>query len=152
MGALAFDSNQYDGHTLPEVLLQLKRLMNYEPDTALCDRGYKGRQEINNTQILRPQAKTKDATQKVQELMRKRFRKRAGIEPVIGHLKSDHRLDRNYLKGFAGDQINVLMAAAAFNFKKWMRLFLCAYYFWRLKRVFDDFITALAKPVPLLSV
>ncbi len=115
VGALAFDSNQYDGHTLPEVLLQLKRLMNYEPAAALCDRGYKGKQKINNTQILRPHSKAKEVTQKVQELMRKRFRKRAGIEPVIGHLKSDHRLNRNYLKGFAGDQINVLMAAAAFN-------------------------------------
>ena len=55
------------------------------------------------------------------ELARKRFRRRAGIEPVIGHLKHDHRLKRNFLKGFAGDQINLLMAAAAFNFKKWMR-------------------------------
>jgi hypothetical protein len=53
--------------------------------------------------------------------MRKRFRKRAGIEPVIGHLKSDHRLNRNYLKGLANDQMNVLQAAAAFNFKKWCR-------------------------------
>ena len=35
--------------------------------------------------------------------------------------KSDHRLKRNFLKGFAGDQINLLMAAAAFNFRKWMR-------------------------------
>ena len=46
-----------------------------------------------------------------------------GIEPVIGHLKSDHRLNKSYLKGFTGDQVNVLMAAAAFNFKKWRRLF-----------------------------
>jgi IS5 family transposase len=151
VGALAFDSNQYDGHTLPEVLLQLKRLMNYEPAVALCDRGYKGKQKINDTQILRPQSKANEATQKVQELMRKRFRKRAGIEPVIGHLKSDHRLNRNHLKGFAGDQINVLMAAAAFNFKKWMRLFLCTCYLCRLKRIFDHFITALVKPGTLLS-
>ena len=150
VGALAFDSNQYDGHTLPEVLLQLKRLMNYEPTVALCDRGYKGKGKINNTQILRPHHKTKETSGKIQALMRKRFRKRAGIEPVIGHLKSDHRLNRNYLKGFAGDQINVLMAAAAFNFKKWMRLFLYACYLWRLKRAFDNFIAALAKPAPLL--
>ena len=54
-------------------------------------------------------------------LARKRFRRRAGIEPIIGHLKSDHRLKRNFLKGFSGDQINLLMAAAAFNFRKWMR-------------------------------
>ncbi len=55
------------------------------------------------------------------ELARKRFRRRAEIEPVIGHLKSDHRLKRNFLKGFVGDQINLVMAAAAFSFKKWMR-------------------------------
>lgn len=152
VGAMAFDSNQYDGHTLPEVLLQLKRLMNYEPVAALCDRGYKGKSKINNTQILRPNSKTKDADQKTQTLMRERFRRRAGIEPVIGHLKSDHRLNRNFLKGFAGDRMNVLLAAAAFNFKKWMRLFLFACYLWRLKRAFENFIEAHAKPAPLLLV
>ena len=93
---------------------------------------------------------TKDINKKTQELMRKRFRKRAGIEPVIGHLKSDHRLDRNYLKGFAGDQMNVLLAAPAFNFKKWMRLFLFVFYAERLRRGFNNFIAALAKPAPLL--
>ncbi len=78
--------------------------------------------------------------------------RKVGIEAVIGHLEADHRLNRNYLKGFAGDQINVFMAAAAFNFKKWMRLFLCACYLCRLKRIVDDFITALEKPVPLLPL
>ena len=63
----------------------------------------------------------KNAAKDEMELARKRFRRRAGIEPVIGHLKSDHRLKRNFLKGFAGDQINLIMAAAGFNFKKWMR-------------------------------
>ena len=150
VGALAFDSNQYDGHTLPEVLLQLKRLMNYEPTVALCDRGYEGKSNINNTHILRPHHKTKEATGKIQELMRKRFRKRAGMEPVIGHLKSHHRLNRNYLKGFAEDQINVLMAAAAFNCKKWMQLFLYVFYWGQLRRAFNNFIAALAKPAPLL--
>ena len=150
VGALAFDSNQYDGHTLPEVLLQIKRLMKSEPAVALCDRGYKGKRKINNTQILRPSSKTKDTNKKTQELMRKRFRKRAGIEPVIGHLKSDHRLNRNYLKGFAGDQMNVLLAAAAFNFKKWMRLFLFVFYVEQLRRAFNKFIAAPTKPAPLL--
>ena len=152
VGALAFESNEYDGHTLPAVLAQLKRLSACEPTAALCDRGYKGKNKINNTRILRPQSKTSEADKEIQELMRKRFRKRAGIEPVIGHLKSDHRLNRNYLKGFAGDQMNVLLAAAAFNFKKWMRLFLYARYLWRLKCVFDDLMAALVRPVPLLSV
>ena len=151
VGALAFDTNQYDGHTLPEVLLQLKRLVKYEPAVALCDRGYKGKSKINATQIIRPNSKSKETSTKIQELMRRRFRKRAGIEPVIGHLKSDHRLSRNYLKGFSGDQINVLMAAAAFNFKKWMRLFLCACNLGCCKRVFDDLMAALEKPMPLLQ-
>ena len=51
---------------------------------------------------------------------RKYFRKRAGIELVIGHLKADHRLSRNFYKGVFGDNINVMLAAAAFNFKRMM--------------------------------
>jgi IS5 family transposase len=46
--------------------------------------------------------------------------KKQDIEPVIGHAKSDHRLSRNFYKGLFGDGINVLLAAAAFNFKKKM--------------------------------
>ncbi len=108
------------------------------PLVALCDRGYKGHYKIIDTRILRPNKTTKNATVKIQELMRKRFRQRAGIERVIGHLKSDHRLNRSYLKGFVGDQINVLMAAAAFNFRKWMRLFFCQF-FTAIEAVNGDF-------------
>jgi IS5 family transposase len=50
----------------------------------------------------------------------KKFRKRAGIEPVIGHLKSDHRIIRNYLRGALGDAFNTLLAAAAYNLRLWM--------------------------------
>lgn len=124
IGAMAFDSNKFDGHTLPEVLLQTKRIIDHVPEVALCDRGYKGKSKINDTRIIRPSTSIKGAGSQYKERMRQRFRKRAGIEPIIGHLKSDHRLSRSYLKGFKGDQINILMAAAAFNFKKWMRLFL----------------------------
>ena len=53
------------------------------------------------------------------KLYRKKFCKRAGIEPVIGRLKSDHRMMRNYLKGTLGDAINTMMAAAAYNMS-WM--------------------------------
>lgn len=49
-----------------------------------------------------------------------KFRKRAGIEPMIGHLKSDHRMMRNYLKGILRDIINTLMAASAYNMRQWM--------------------------------
>ena len=62
----------------------------------------------------------RDTCKKKHEL----FRKRAGIEPVIGHCKSDHRLGRNFYRGLFGDSINVMLAAAAYNLKRAMRLLL----------------------------
>ena len=121
IGALAFEKNVFDGHTVPEVLAQVKRLLGRVPLVGIGDRGYRGKSKVNDTQIMTPKPARKNASVDAMELARKRFRRRAGIEPVIGHLKSDHRLKRNFLKGFAGDQINLIMAAAAFNFKKWMR-------------------------------
>lgn len=121
IGALAFEENVFDGHTVPAVLAQVKRLTNRVPGTGIADRGYRGKSRVNNTQIVTPKPARKNASKEAMALARKRFRRRAGIEPIIGHLKSDHRLKRNFLKGFVGDQINLLMAAAAFNFRKWMR-------------------------------
>lgn len=152
IGAIAFDRNQFDGHTLPEVLLQTKRLIGHVPEVALCDRGYKGKSKINDTRILRPSVKIQESSSAYQALMRKRFRKRAGIEPVIGHLKSDHRLNRNYLKGFRGDQINILMAAAAFNLRKWMRLFLLPKKMGLLWREINNLVQVMANDEPVLAV
>ena len=53
------------------------------------------------------------------EILKEKFARRSAIEPIIGHLKNDHRLRRVYLKGIFGDKVNILMASAAFNFKKW---------------------------------
>jgi IS5 family transposase len=129
LGALAFDSNVYDGHTLPAVMEQIQRLLGRAPDVAITDRGYRGRKKVGVTKIVTPYTSPNSPDHELRELARLRFRQRAGIEPVIGHLKSDHRLKRNFLKGFLGDQINVLLAAAAFNFRKWMRLiFFCLYW------------------------
>ncbi len=58
-------------------------------------------------------------------IKRKQCRRRAAIEPIIGHLKSDFRLSRNFLKGVIGDEINVLLAATAWNLKQWIIAFLC---------------------------
>jgi len=121
IGALAFEKNMFDGHTVPGVLAQIKRLIDRVPAVGIADRGYRGKSKVNDTQIVTPKPSRKNASDDAKSLARRRFRRRAGIEPVIGHLKSDHRLKRNFLKGFEGDQINLLMAAAAFNFKKWMR-------------------------------
>lgn len=121
IGALAFEKNVFDGHTVPDVQAQVKRLLGRVPSVGIGDRGYRGKSKVNDMQLVTPKPARKNATMDAIALARKRFRRRAGIEPVIGHLKSDHRLKRNFLKGFRGDQINLLMAAAAFNFKKWMR-------------------------------
>ena len=75
------------------------------------------------TEISIPGTVLKRDTREEKEIKREKFRRRAAIEPVIGHLKSDHRMARNYLKGFKGDEINLLLAATAFNLKKWMRIY-----------------------------
>ncbi|NCQ17915.1 MAG: hypothetical protein COW85_02390 [Ignavibacteria bacterium CG22_combo_CG10-13_8_21_14_all_37_15] len=63
----------------------------------------------------------KTQTKYKQNKLKKQFGRRAAIEPVIGHLKTDHRMKRNFYKGITGDAINVMLSAAAFNFKMMMR-------------------------------
>jgi len=121
VGAQSFSENIYDGHTLDTVLNQVKELRGERPEIGICDRGYRGRSKVGDTRIMIPKSPLKRATAYEKQKARKRFRRRAGIEPIIGHLKSDYRLGRNYLKGIAGDAINLMMAAAAFNFKKLLR-------------------------------
>jgi IS5 family transposase len=112
--------NQYDGHSLPKVLSQVAELTGQNPKAAIVDRGYRGRKQIEQTSIIGPTS-GKGKNNYERQKARKRFRRRAGIEPVIGHLKSDHRMLRNYLKGTAGDDINILLSSAAFNYKKMLR-------------------------------
>jgi IS5 family transposase len=122
VGAMSFTENIFDGHTLPEVLEQVWQITETCPEAAICDRGYRGRKKVGDTSILTPGRPKKNDTPYQRRKARQRFRRRAGIEPVIGHLKHDHRMARNFLKGVTGDAINLLMACAAFNFRKWMRV------------------------------
>ncbi len=112
---------QYDGHSLDAVLDQTEKLTGTRPQAAIVDRGYRGKSHVGSTKILRPGSgkSTDTAYQKQKE--RKRFRARAGIEPVIGHLKHDFGMLKSYLKGVIGDTMNALLAGAAFNMRKWMR-------------------------------
>lgn len=120
VGALTFKTNVYDGHTLPDVLKQTTELTGKTPKTATVDRGYKGNQIVGTTKINIPKPPLKRDTEYQKRKKRKHFRRRAAIEPIIGHLKQDHRVARNYLKGQVGDSINFMMAAAGFNFRKLM--------------------------------
>jgi IS5 family transposase len=121
VGAVHIPENKYDAHTLPETLQQTYELLGQKPKFAICDRGYRGKSMIDETQILTPKPPGKRDTAHQKRRARQRFRRRAGIEPIIGHLKSDFRLMRNFLKGSLGDSINLMLAAAAFNFRKLMR-------------------------------
>jgi IS5 family transposase len=118
LGAMTFKTNVYDGHTLPAVLQQTEQLTGKRPKTATVDRGYTGNQMIGTTKINIPRPPLKKDTPYQKRKKRKHFRRRAAIEPIIGHLKQDHRVARNFLKGQIGDSINFIMAAAGFNFKK----------------------------------
>jgi IS5 family transposase len=128
LGAMAFEGNPYDGHTLLPQLEQVSDLMGRLPKVALVDRGYKGRKTILGVEIMMPgTGKGKTAYEKQRD--RARFRRRAAVEPVIGHLKSDYLMLRNYLKGVEGDMINTIMAAVAFNMMKRLRQIRDAIYF-----------------------
>ena len=122
LGALNLEQNDYDGHTLDPALEQFEYLNGYEPSNAIVDLGYRGRKKVNNTTIQTPITPA-NATPQQKARFRKAMRRRAAIEATIGHLKRDHRLNRNYHKGIAGDYYNVLLAAAAANFARWMRKF-----------------------------
>jgi len=121
VGAYSLEKNDYDGHTLPKALDQCQQLRGSRPKVAIADRGYKGKTRIGETEILLPKPPKKSSTEYEKKKARNRFRRRAAIEPVIGHLKTDYRMARNFLKGVIGDSINLMLAAAAFNFKKLMR-------------------------------
>ncbi len=122
VGAMGF-RNPYDGHTLQPALEQSERLLEQKSiKTATTDRGYRGVSKINDVIIQTPKKfNPKNQNKYKQSKLKKQFKRRAAIEPIIGHLKTDHRLNRNFYKGKIGDNINIMLAAAAFNFKRMMR-------------------------------
>ena len=115
VGALNFNTSLHDSKTLEKVLEQHYNLTEKHPKKAWVDRGYRGTAKIGETAICVPKV-----NKAITFTTKKRHRRRAAIEPIIGHLKSDYGLNRNFLKGIKGDQINVLMAATAMNFKRVM--------------------------------
>jgi IS5 family transposase len=90
--------------------------------TITADRGYRGLDQINGIIVQTPKPfNDKKQSKYKQKKLKRMFQKRAAIEPIIGHLKTDHRLGRNFYKGVFGDNTNIMLAAAAFNFKRMMR-------------------------------
>jgi IS5 family transposase len=114
VGLQALQGNPYDGHTLSNALRQVETLTGWQPEDAYCDQGYRGHGYTGDTRVHIVGRYPKKATRAVKRWLRRR----AAIEPVIGHVKSDHRMDRNPLKGTEGDQMHALLCGCGFNLAK----------------------------------
>ena len=123
IGAINIEKNVHDSKTLEPALEQQQRLTGIILKNNFVDRGYRGVKEILGTKIIIPDAPGKQRTPYEKQKLRKGFKRRAAIEPKIGHLKQDHRLSRNFYKGVKGDNNNVMLAAAAMNFKRMMNIY-----------------------------
>ncbi|MCQ2393439.1 MAG: hypothetical protein MJ249_04050 [Kiritimatiellae bacterium] len=125
LGAMALPGNPYDGNTLTEVLAQAETVCGSKPKHAYCDLGYRGHDYKGEVDV---QVVNRFRKHKPRALLRW-WKRRSAIEPVIGHVKSDHGMDRNMLAGAMGDKINAMLAGVGFNLVKLMRglrrLFLC---------------------------
>lgn len=139
VGVVSHEQNQHDSHTLPEILRHVEASRGKAVKQAVCDRGYRGKREVDGTRIILPGKALKRDSRYQKDKKRKQCRRRAAIEPIIGHLKSDHRMARNYLKGTIGDRINLLMAAAAWNLKQWLLAIFWLFIPWRKLQNFPIF-------------
>jgi IS5 family transposase len=121
LGARSFAGKPYDGHTLYEQLEQAAILMQetgQKPLTAYVDLGYRGVDADNPDIAIKHRGKFKTLTDQERKLLKRR----QAIEPIIGHLKADHRMDRCYLKGEQGDRLNAVLCAAGYNIKWLLRM------------------------------
>jgi IS5 family transposase len=122
--AKALPGNPYDGHTLAQVIPDMEATIGAEIERILADAGYKGH---NAPLSHKFRVFTQGQKRRVTPSIKREMKRRAAVEPVIGHIKNEHRMDRNYLFHATGDAINAVLAAAGYNFSlllKWLRLFL----------------------------
>jgi transposase, IS5 family len=123
VGAMSFEKNPYDGHTLPAALSHCERLTGQRPKAALVDSGYRGAKKVGETEILYAGRISKKISGRKRYRLKQKLHRRASIEPRTGHLKAIFRLGWNYLNGLFGDMANVLLAASAINLVNWMSRF-----------------------------
>jgi transposase, IS5 family len=122
--AAALPGNPYDGHTLSTVIPQMQALIGNILNRCITDAGYRGH---NAPPDYKFKIYTSGQKRRVTPQIKREFKRRAAIEPVIGHLKEHHRMGRNHLAHASGDAINAVLAAAGYNFRRllaWLRLLL----------------------------
>jgi len=122
--AKALHGNPFDGHTLGPMVADMERLTGIAAKRIHVDKGYRGHNYPNKFKVwISGQVRRTTAT------LRREMKRRAAVEPVIGHIKAEHRLGRNYLKGRDGDRVNAVLAAAGYNFSlllRWLQALLRA--------------------------
>jgi IS5 family transposase len=116
--AKALHGNPYDGHTLGPVIADLQKLTGVDVQRIHVDKGYRGHSYPNRFRVW-----ISGQVRRVTKTIRREMKRRAAVEPVIGHLKAEHRMGRNHLRGRAGDRINPVLAAVGFNFHLLLRWF-----------------------------
>ncbi len=116
--ARALHGNPYDGHTLGTVIAGIEDLTGVEVCRIHVDKGYRGHDYPNKFRVW-----ISGQVRRVTKPIRREMKRRAAVEPVIGHVKAEHRMDRNYLKGRDGDRANAVLAAAGYNFSLLIRWF-----------------------------
>jgi transposase, IS5 family len=114
LAASSLPGNPYDGHTLKACLEQAQRTSGVHAAQVFVDKGYRSHGCSSDT----CQVFISGAKRGITPSLRRKLKRRNAIEPVIGHLKSDTRMARNFLKGAHGDAINALLCAAAHNLRK----------------------------------
>ena len=122
--AKALPGNPYDGHTLATIIPEMEVTIGTEIERVLADAGYKGH---NAPESHKFRIYTSGQKRRMTQAIKREMRRRAAVEPVIGHIKNEHRMGRNYLAHQQGDAINAILAAAGYNFRlllTWLRLFL----------------------------
>jgi IS5 family transposase len=118
VGIDAVHGNPYDGATLKPALAQVKHLTGVRPQEVFVDKGFRG-QRYHPKQVAVYVSGRRNLSARLGKLLKRR----AAIEPVIGHAKHDHGMERNYLLGRSGDQINALLSGCAWNLRKLWRYF-----------------------------
>ncbi len=129
----AMPGNPYDGHTLGVVIPEMEKQIGATIKRIVADRGYRGH---NAPREHKFRVFISGQKRRVTEAIKRELRRRSAVEPVIGHLKADHRMGRNFLAHTAGDAANAVLAAAGYNFRRllaWLAL-LCAFWLLAIRR------------------
>jgi transposase, IS5 family len=120
----ALPGNPYDGHTLATVIPDMEALIGNIIERLILDKGYRGH---NAPPEYKFRVFISGQKRRMTPKIKRELRRRSAVEPVIGHLKSEHRMGRNYLWHRQGDATNAVLAAVGYNFRRlicWLRLLL----------------------------